>query len=175
MRRTVWTLGLGALAATLCVVARPGPSRSDTLEAAIARQSSVLRDVADRMLALEQAQRIHSVSRANELHGAVSRTVGETLAETPVGGAADGVGDAEAQAAQKNEADVPPTREQSGAFEEGSTLLDSALHATRWQATDHHELKHLMARMAPAQREELMTRLALAINRGEVRDETRDP
>jgi hypothetical protein len=64
---------------------------------------------------------------------------------------------------------------QTTASEAGRALLDRRLADRVWRADDARELRHLLVAMAPEDRDEVITTLTVAINKGLVRDEVDGP
>jgi hypothetical protein len=159
----------GLVAVMVVARARPG-ARAETAAAApeLAR-GDALREISARLASIEReaARR----ERAAVDPGALREIVGQAVAEQLR--AAAGTGAPGAAAAPPPSAE--DERRQIAAFDAGRALVDARLDARSWRASDAQALRHLLIAMAPEQRELTMTRITMAINRQDLRDEVDGP
>jgi hypothetical protein len=70
---------------------------------------------------------------------------------------------------------VEPTPDNFDALASGQQILDTALARKVWTQADGQDFKALLARVTPEQREELMTALLPALNRGDLKPDFAGP
>jgi hypothetical protein len=155
------TLALG-IGLTLRAGTRPTPQGP---AAAVAADREALALIAARLDAIERGGALggHPALEPQPLRELVAGAVAEELRKS----AANGPSVVQEPAAATPE----EAQRRTAAFETGRTLVERRLAERVWRSDDAHELRHLLIRMAPEDREELMTNLAIAINKGLVRDE----
>ena len=145
--------------------ARPAPTgeAGDSAEDG----EATLREISTRLASMERdaARRERAAVDPGTLRDIVSQAVADQLQsqrnQGPPGTTTAGA--AATTAEERNR--------QAAAFDVGRTLIDARLAARVWRPSDAREIRRLLIAMAADQREEIMSKLTVAINSQELRDE----
>ena len=167
-KRSLIVGGVALLVAAVFVLRSGGSSRAqaDSGAAALETQES-LHDIAARLTSIERdsARRERGSVDPALLREIVSQAVSDEMRSQPAKAAAP----AQAEAT-RTESPANVSR-QATAYDTGRSLLDARLAAGLWRTSDAREIRNLMIVMTAERREQLMSELAMAINRQELKDE----